>query len=940
MANLVSGSAAIESWILAKIDPLKPAPMIILRDPQRIIQRGAFVVDGWAERNGYSVPFCTGNLGLREMVEPLRDDAEARVLLVDRSRKDAKIPLFYPDLLARAEPSCRLELSLRDFLIETTGDPNWPARLDADRQLSDLVLRYLDGVLDAHAQLRQVASSRFTDSDLYKLVLGAALKINPFRTPSPAQIRRLCVEQHRAIEELGDLLPPEVMDTLHAAIARAPKPFRWLLERDHQSIIRAFTLAAFMRQHGLDHQVLLANLDPDLHQYREIDPQFLDDALAEQLGADPDLVARDVGDVERFLLQEPGRLALLLRDWLHLDEPEQARLALERERLSQLIRGAALVSLLVDLIQSKRPKFHAGVLKLLDDQAGAGAALAVRRPSEGWLALERVYRRAIDVYRLTGRLAGYVKKFTVTGADELSFADFDKLWNEDGLNRLDYYLSDLERTLRVGNILPVPQKSLWPELAKRWSDARLALGELVVEVSQMQNLLNARFQDLYQLHYADWIGDAHAPAVFTHQFLPRMLKAHWDPTSTQKAVIMVFDGLRSDAWDELLRPVLEERFQVIESRPGSALIPTETHLSRKAIAAGCLPADFGTGNELRLLQSWLKTEMGLNPIFDVVKDDDTVASGMTVRYVSDRLEYIVFNFTDENLHHNSQDLAFIYGTTVQEIIRQDVRSVLRELPEDALLFVTSDHGFVAVPGCEVRIPEDAVMSPHDVRYLSARAVQRPDEETRKRLVEFDIRTLGIPTESEGEQGQHARFIYFPRPGYALRRPRGPHTPDRYSHGGLSMAECLVPMVILGRIQREQPWLLLDDVRQAGTVTEDDPMTLEIRVTSNQFTLDDIPFSLSFSPQEIPTRREIWAGDPAIYRVQWQPKVDEIGEADRQAGEVRLPVTVILSYRQGKELMRLSKSVDVRVKLNPTRLRRRTDSKLDLLMGKVPDELKG
>ncbi len=49
--------------------------------------------------------------------------------------------------------------------------------------------------------------------------------------------------------------------------------------------------------------------------------------------------------------------------------------------------------------------------------------------------------------------------------------------------------------------------------------------------------------------------------------------------------------------------------------------------------------------------------------------------------------------------------------------------------------------------------------------------------------------------------------------------------------------------------------------------------------------------------------------------------------------------VILSHREGKETVRLSRTADVRIKLDPTRLRRRVDSKLDLLMGKVPRELK-
>ena len=162
----------------------------------------------------------------------------------------------------------------------------------------------------------------------------------------------------------------------------------------------------------------------------------------------------------------------------------------------------------------------------------------------------------------------------------------------------------------------------------------------------LQNLIDARFQDFYRLHYTKWIQRSDSPVVFTHQFLPRLLQAHWDPRSGRKAVVMVFDGLRTDAWDEFLRPVFEERFEVMESRPGSALIPTETHLSRKAISAGCLPYAFTSNSELHLLRAWLERQMGLNPWFEVVKDDDTIASGMTVRYVSDQLEYIVNSWTD------------------------------------------------------------------------------------------------------------------------------------------------------------------------------------------------------------------------------------------------------------------------------------------------------
>jgi hypothetical protein len=930
----------IEQWILSKIEPLKPAPLIILRDPQRMIQAGAYIVDGWAEENGYTVLFCAGNMALREMYEAVRDDADARVLLVDRSRKEARIPLFYPDLAAQAGPRRQMALSLRDFLVEQTGDSNWPHLVD-DRQLSRLILENLPDTLGAHEQLRQVGGRRFSDIDLYKIALGAALKINPFKRLSASEIRRLCIEQHHALEQLSGVLPADVMDTLRQTIARAPKPFCWLLERDPDLVVRAFTLSAIMHQQGLEYQVLLSNLDPALHEYREIDPAFLDQAMEEQLAADPERVVADVKDIEDFLVEDPKRLAFLLRDRLRIDDPKQALEIFRRERLSPLIRGMALVSLLADLIENRRIKFHRQVLELLDRQMEETVLPALSRPTEQWQVLERAYRRAFEVYRLAAELVSYAKHFKVTPAKDLSFAEFDELWNQERLNRLDYYTSDLDRTLRVGDILPIPLKAFWPELEARWEKVRAELSEAIGAIGQVQNLLDHRFQDFYRLYYKTWIQDNDAPVVLTHQFLARMLAAHWDPQSDRKAVVMVFDGLRTDAWDELLRPVFEERFELIQNRPGSALIPTETHLSRKAISAGCLPQEFTSPkpNELDLLRAWLKEHMGLTPRFEAVRDDDTVASGMTVRYVSDQLEYIVFNFTDRNLHNNPQDLAFIYDTTVREIIRQDVRSVLRELPDDALIFVTSDHGFIPVPEPTVTVPKGIVVDSYDVKYRVARTTAHLEGNDSQNVIEFDARMLGIPQHSEAVHGAPIQYVLFPRPGFTLRRKKGRHAPDRYTHGGLSLAECMVPMVVMGPRSEEKPILHIESVQQAGSVSEGEELELKIIVVAMQMALPDMAITLTFSRDEIPTRREVFRGVRTKYTVRWTPQLGEITDDDRHQGVVVQPVTVILTYRQDKETVRLSKTTDVRIKLDPTRLHRRVDSKLDLLMGKVPKGLK-
>jgi hypothetical protein len=602
----------------------------------------------------------------------------------------------------------------------------------------------------------------------------------------------------------------------------------------------------------------------------------------------------------------------------------------------------ALLSLLLDLIENRDARFHQQVLDLLAEQAEDPAILALRQPGEAWQTLHQVYRRAVEVYQLTALLSSYSKKLKVMSADQLDVTAFDQLWNQDGLNRLDYYTAELDRSLRVGGILPIPHKAFWPELQDRWKQARDVLKKTLAAVETGQNKINDRFQDLYQLHYSTWIQQNDAPVIFTHQFLPRMLKAYWDPQSGQKAVVMVFDGMRTDAWDELLRPVLEERYEIIESRPGSAILPTETQLSRKAISAGRMPGEFidkESTMELKLLDAWLKQNMGLNLQFKVVKNDDTIESGMTVRYVSDKLEYIIFNFTDHNLHHNKQDLSFIYNNTVQTIIREDVRSVLRELPDDALIFVTSDHGFTPVPKPTLSVPGEIVANKYDAKYRSVRAVKLPPGKLGQQLVSFKAGDLAIPTTSQGNRALSYNNLLFPRSGYTIKRPGGPHNPDRYSHGGLSLAECMIPMVVMGPRQTEQPVLVIESLRQVGVVNEGQALTLELVVVSGQMGLPDIPLHFAFSHEEIPVRREIFGGRTTTYTFQWTPHLGDIMPADRERGEITLPITAILTYRYQQKTIRTSRSTTIRLKLDPTRIRRRVDSKLDLLMGKVPKGLK-
>jgi hypothetical protein len=99
--------------------------------------------------------------------------------------------------------------------------------------LSSQILQHLPHVLDAYKQLREARHHGFADSALYQIVLGAALRVNPFRKPKPGEIRRLCIEHHDRLAEIRQLFltlaarrPTEQWTTLIATYRRAIQFFR------------------------------------------------------------------------------------------------------------------------------------------------------------------------------------------------------------------------------------------------------------------------------------------------------------------------------------------------------------------------------------------------------------------------------------------------------------------------------------------------------------------------------------------------------------------------------------------------------------------------------------------------------------------------------------------------------------------------------------------
>jgi len=186
--------------------------------------------------------------------------------------------------------------------------------------------------------------------------------------------------------------------------------------------------------------------------------------------------------------------------------------------------------------------------------------------------------------------------------------------------------------------------------------------------------------------------------------------------------------------------------------------------------------------------------------------------------------------------------------------------------------------------------------------------------------------MGIPTEIKKSANKSWPFkhVLFPRPGLTLKRPSGRHDPERYTHGGLSMAECLIPLCVLGPKVEFEPAFELVELMFEGTPAEGE--TIDIVVTAkarSKHTMfadieEDILFQLDANVDEVQPRKEVFSGDERKYRMRWKPGTDNTTPEEQQEGKIVRHVTVVASYRWKDRPVKSSIHNEIEITLDTTR----------------------
>lgn len=381
----------------------------------------------------------------------------------------------------------------------------------------------------------------------------------------------------------------------------------------------------------------------------------------------------------------------------------------------------------------------------------------------------------------------------------------------------DYQVEFRQIGMRLNDRMDVEE---WAEVYKQLVNWEIRLeksnDEGMKEIFAMQKKdANTQFCKFVDENYRSWIeGDEDAP-LMSHQLLKAKV---FDSLGKEPVFLIVIDNLRYDQWG-VLRPLVEEYFNVEKEELFYSILPTATHYARNAIFAGLMPSEI----EKRYPKLWLnendeggknmhegelleenlkrnnkKIKMAYNK---VVKLD--YAKKLVERFndlLQNDLNVIVYNFVDMLSHARTEmevikeladDESAYRSLTASWFNHSPLRDIFRKISEKGIkTFVTTDHGTIRVDN-----PVKIVGDKHTNTNLRYKVGRNLNYNAKEVIVADNPEAIKLPKENVSANYIFAKdndfFAYPNNFNYYAN-----YYKDTFQHGGVSLEEVIIPFVEL------------------------------------------------------------------------------------------------------------------------------------------------
>lgn len=355
-----------------------------------------------------------------------------------------------------------------------------------------------------------------------------------------------------------------------------------------------------------------------------------------------------------------------------------------------------------------------------------------------------------------------------------------------------------------------------------------ASGSLVQRVRQRLDELDVTLSKFIASAPEKFASGPRSFVSFIKEELGNDLQAILTGDSDRRVWVLIFDGMRFDTWSSVIQPLLGEHFQISGS-PRFCTLPSYTLYARRSVLAGSPPASWVAGrnpksrSELQLFADNLGlAKHEIKDKLRLVTDADTTNARAAMTFQDKNakpLNILIYPISDE-CHDYRGDLAAFNLKIRQDIlgdrntgIRGILDDLLRRVKQGDIILATSDHGFVELaPDMSITVPDQETES-HQV------AVK--DTVHYRYAKHFTPTQLPATVKVDVANEPHSLCV-----GRTWLKREGVGIVSRYSHGGVSFSELVVPAVRLERVTEKRTCVELSNLPSVIAVDEDQ----EVEVT--------------------------------------------------------------------------------------------------------------
>ncbi|SHJ57198.1 PglZ domain-containing protein [Clostridium amylolyticum] len=267
-------------------------------------------------------------------------------------------------------------------------------------------------------------------------------------------------------------------------------------------------------------------------------------------------------------------------------------------------------------------------------------------------------------------------------------------------------------------------------------------------ISRILNEYRKRFAEFIEKNYESWENTEYGVSrPILNSDIESLLNLE-----DNKTFIIIFDGMRYDAWEHIVRPYFETALSERNTKYKSsyALLPSITSISREVIYSNIIKDYKNDVNYITKSES-VKNEKLLKE--SILQDK--------------KINVFVFNMFDRDGHKATEDF-YIFYEKQRQVFEKSISELIKLIPNDANIVIASDHGLM-------RIDENINMK--DAQYVkTVKSRYLIVDDTIKKEDCINIKDYLLPYDNKG---------YF----------LGGGEKDFYSHGGASIEEILLPFVI-------------------------------------------------------------------------------------------------------------------------------------------------